>query len=160
MRCANDMIQNWMKKMRAQRPPLTARNSMMNMLARRDHSEKELRKKLSLRFNSEQIEAALDYAKVHGWLLEKETLSRKFADQLHRQKKGIKAINFKLKEKGLPEIKPEPQQELEKAIALAQNRISSKSQPLDRSAKEKIGRYLLSRGFEPSVVRKVIYEEL
>ncbi len=49
--------------------PRSAANTVMDLLSRREHSEKELKQKLKRReFNSEEIEQALDKAKEHRWL--------------------------------------------------------------------------------------------
>jgi len=139
---------------------------MMDLLARRDHSELEIRKKLKGKFQPEEIEKAIEYGKTNNWLPNSESaeiaLSQKAAEHLHRKKKGILYINSKLYEKGLPEVQSDPEQELEKALELIKNKYSVKDD-LDREEKEKLkaklGRFLVSRGFEMSIVRKVIYEK-
>lgn len=139
-------------------PPRTARTILMDHLARRDHSEKELRQKLrrsKMKFSAEQIEDAIQFAHENGWIIEGRVLAERVADQLHRRNKGILNIQKKLQEKGLPKVSSDPELELEKALQLAQTRKSQTD--ADRA---KIGRFLLSRGFEPSIVRKVIYEKL
>lgn len=138
----------------------TALHRVMDLLARRDHSEKELRTKLAEKEHSaEEIDKAIQYAKSHQWLAAPEIIAERMAHALHRRQKGARAINHKLREKGLPAVASDPDQELEKALRLAQTKWS-KQEPPDRSAREKIGRFLVSRGFEPSIVRKVIYEKL
>lgn len=142
------------------RPRRTARHRVMDMIARRDHSEKEIRTKLADKEHTPaEIEDALDYARDNRWLAEPEVISERMANFLHRRNKGVIAINHKLREKGLPSVASDPEQELEKALYLAQTKWS-KEEPPDRSMRDKIGRFLLSRGFEPSIVRKVIYEKL
>lgn len=140
----------------------------MDLLARRDHSEKELRQKLKrAKFSPEEIDKAIQYGKENNWLpdtAEKALgLSDRTADSLHRKKKGILFINSYLAEKGLPEVQSNPDLELEKALNLIENKYSFSDQ-LDREEKEKlkskIGRFLISRGFETSIVRKVLYEKL
>ena len=134
----------------------------MEHLARRDHSEKELRQKLrrsKMKFSLAEIEDALAFAHDNGWIAESGVLSTRLADQMHRKYRGILSIQKKLQEKGLPRVKADPELELEKALQLAQNR-KFKSEDDPESRRAKIGRFLLSRGFEPSVVRKVIYEKL
>ncbi len=150
----------------AKRPKRTARNAMMDLLARRDHSEKELRKKLKDKFLPEEIDKAISFAKDRSWIPDsdddKMKLAEKTAGYLHRRGKGIRYINQQLQEKGLPRIKADSDLEYEKALQLVKNKFT-KLKAADREAKNKqqakIGRFLASRGFDMSIVRKVIYEE-
>lgn len=147
---------------------LTARNKMMDYIARRDHSEKELRQKLRrAKYSPEEIEKAIEYGKSRKWIPDSEdleaNLSNRMAEGLHRKKKGILFINSYLSEKGLPEVQSNSEQELEKALNLVENKYRFSSD-LSREEKDKlkakIGRFLISRGYETSIVRKVIYEKL
>ncbi|MBX2988523.1 MAG: regulatory protein RecX [Bdellovibrionaceae bacterium] len=131
----------------------------MDLLARRDHSEKELLEKLADRFPREEILEAVQFARDNRWMPDEKDLSLRVADSLHRRSKGIRSINQKLKEKGLPTVSGDPEVELEKALRLAQTKWSGEEPP-DRATRERIGRFLLSRGFESGIVRKVIYEKL
>jgi regulatory protein len=76
---------------------------------------------------------------------------------LGRKGRGINFINEHLKKKGLPEISRDSSVELEKAQRLVENKYSDFSE-MDQDQKAKVGRFLLSRGFEMEVVEKVIYE--
>lgn len=130
------------------------------MIARRDHSEKEIRTKLSDKGHTEaEIEDAIQSAKDNRWLLEPEVIAQRMAKALHQRHKGQRAINHKLREKGLPPVSVDPELELEKALRLAETRWSKVKNP-DRKARDKVGRFLLGRGFDPSIVRKVVYEKL
>lgn len=130
----------------------------MDLLARRDHSEHELREKLAADFGAADIDDALEHARERRWLPEAGTLAGRLAESLHRQGRGIEFINRKLEEKGLPPVPADDELELEKALRLAETKRPEGE--LDRAAREKIGRYLLSRGFEDEIVRKVIHEKL
>lgn len=137
----------------------------MDLLARRDHSEKEIRDKLAEKFSALEIEAAIEYARENRWLPEPKVMSDRYAGAMHRRNKGIRSINRKLKEKGLPAAVADGELELEKALRLAETKLYGRGpaedgKPLDRAAREKIGRFLLARGFEPAIVRKVVYEKL
>jgi regulatory protein len=153
--------------MAMKRPKPTARNKMMDMLSRRDHSELEVRKKLRGKFEAEEIDAAIDYGKERGWLPDTEVaqtqLAEKAAQSLHRKRKGINYINHFLSERGLPEVRPDDELELEKALSLVENKSFNWSK-LDSDKKQKVkaklGRFLQARGFENAIVRKVIYEKL
>jgi len=149
------------------RPPMSARNKMMDLLARRDHSEKEIRQKLKIRFPVEEIDRAIEYGKKHKWLPDSvedlQKLAEKIATVLQRRGKGRIYINQYLAKKGLPSVQMDAREELEKALSLVENKFSD-LEGLDREQKakkkEKIGRFLLARGFDMGTVRKVIYEEL
>lgn len=129
----------------------------MDLLARRDHSERELRQKLSKHFSTELIDQAIEHFKERGWLpnTQEQTLelSQKVAGSLHRKKKGLLYINQYLQQKGLPPIAMDESLELEKANALVKNKLA-KAQDRD-----KLGRFLKSRGFDNSTIRKVIYQK-
>ncbi|MCE3009821.1 MAG: recombination regulator RecX [Proteobacteria bacterium] len=144
------------------RPPMTARNKMMDYLARRDHSEKELRQKLRERFPQEEIDQAIEFGKEKGWIpTDTESamkLSEKSAEFLHRRGKGIRYINAKLYERGLPPISSETEDELEKAQSLVKTKFPHLDLK-DKKAQGKVGRFLVSRGFDLDIVRKVIYEK-
>lgn len=142
------------------RTPYTARNRVMDLLARRDHSEKELRDKLFDKFSPAEIDKAIAFARENNWLLAEDVLAERFAGQMHRRNKGVHAINHKLRKMGLPSVKSDPDQELEKALQLAETKIARLKSALDKKGREKIGRFLLSRGFAPGIVRKVVYEKL
>lgn len=149
------------KEASPRRPQPSASTKMMDYLARRDHSEKELRKKLKTRFTPEEIDKAIEYGKANGWIPDTpeglQNLAEKTAAALRRRGKGTMYINQYLKEKGLPPVKPDVVEELEKARELVKNKFSNVSE-MDRKEKAKVGRFLMSRGFNLDIVRKVIYE--
>lgn len=141
-----------------------AKKKVMDLVARRDHSEKELRTKLALRCEPEIVEQTITWAKEQNWLAKPEVLAEKFAEQLGRRGKGIHKINQKLKELGLSSVKVNPENELEKAKHLILNKWSSEdfhglgfkeSQKL----KAKIMRFLFARGFESGVVSSILKNE-
>jgi regulatory protein len=162
-------------------PGLFAQNKMMELFARRDHSEYELREKLKNAFlfalpeefeDSRAIieasilpaiEGAVALARERGWLKDDGELAIKMAATLHERKKGIGYINHYLEAKGLPEVGADPDLELEKALALVKNKVSDLS---GISSEEKtktqarLARFLAARGFDSETVRKVIYEKL
>lgn len=130
---------------------------MMDLLSRRNHSERELRRKLREKeFSNEEVEMALSKAQDHNWLQAPEKLSEQFAGQLHRKNKGIHFINSTLAEKGLPPVTRDEALELDKALKLVKTKYSGFSE-FTREEKAKVGRFLASRGFDSSTVRKVIF---
>ncbi len=134
------------------------------MIARRDHSEKELRTKLKEKFSDEEdvgdiIDEAIEFAKDNRWLGDPVDLAHRLADMLHRRNKGIYYINNYLKEKGLPAVETDRALELEKALAIVKNKYDE-DHNFSREEKARVGRLLASRGFDSETVRKVIYEKL
>lgn len=141
-----------------------AKRKVMDIIARRDHSEKELRKKLRDKFGDEDdaddvISEAIDFAKDNNWLGDPTNLAHRLADMLHRRNKGIYYINNYLKEKGLPTVDVDRHLELEKALSIVKNKFAEEHK-FSREEKAKVGRLLASRGFDSETVRKVIYEKL
>lgn len=141
-----------------------AKKKVMDLIARRDHSEKELRTKLREKFSNEEdvqeiVDEALDFAKDNNWLGDPVALAHRMADMLHRRNKGIYYINNYLKEKGLPSVETDRALELEKALAIVKNKYDE-DHKFSREEKARVGRLLASRGFDSETVRKVIYEKL
>lgn len=157
---------------------IKARKRMMDMIALRDHSEKELRTKLREKFrdqedSDEAIDAAIDYAKEHQWLGDPAKLADRMAEMLHRRRKGIEYINNYLSEKGLPTVSTDYDLELEKALHLVKNKFLEQGEELkgeateaesakkfEQADKARIARFLAARGFDSETVRKVVYEKL
>jgi regulatory protein len=139
---------------------MNAKEKIIDYLQRRDHSEKELRLKLKkFDYTNDEIEAAFIWVKERNYLINPLELSKRHTERLQRQKKGRKYIQQYLQQKGLPPCPIDSDSELHNAIELAKQ-IVTKNGTLDRKLREKIGRKLLSRGFTPDIVRKVIYEKL
>ena len=141
-----------------------AKKRIMDYVAKRDHSEKELRQKLKLYAEAEIIDQAIIWAKEQNWLSAPEVLNLKFADQLHRRGKGIRSINQKLKNKGLPTVKSDFETEVVKARKLVRAKWSAEdfeglvfkdSQKL----KAKIMRFLIARGYESEIVQDILKKE-
>jgi regulatory protein len=143
--------------------PRTATHTVVDLLSRREHSEKELKQKLKKReFTNEEIDQALQKAKDHQLISKPEDIAERFANQLHRKNKGIHFINSTLHEKGLPSVSRDEELELEKAKALVKtkySRFNFDSKEATREEKLKVMRFLASRGFDSSTIRKVINDE-
>lgn len=142
---------------------LVVRRKMMDMFARRNHSEDEIRQKLRTKFHAEEdieaaIEDAIQYAKKNRWLGDPSDLSQDLADTLHRKNKGAEYINNVLKEKGLPTIQADHQQELEKAKLLVREKFSD-ADNIARDDKPRVARFLASRGFDEEIIRTIVFDE-
>lgn len=139
-------------------PTKSALERVMDLFARREHSEQELRAKLADRYPEHEIHAAIAHARAQKWLGDERALAERYAEDLHQKGKGLLYINEKLAAKGLPPVAEDPERELEKARKLAKTKWARAEQP-EEEDREKIGRFLQSRGFDPELVRKVIYEK-
>ncbi|MFZ3228781.1 MAG: regulatory protein RecX [Pseudobdellovibrio sp.] len=142
-----------------------AKKKIMDYVANRDHSEKELRQKLNTFCEADLIDLALIWAKEQNWLATPDALKDKYADQLHSRGKGILSINQKLIEKGLPTVKSDFETEIAKACKLVFAKWSANDfNGLDlketQKLKQKIMRFLISRGFETEVIEQILKNEL
>ncbi len=139
---------------------LRAIRRIMDLLSRRDHSEKELKAKLHKFFSPENTAKAIEEAKNRKWLSEPEILSARAAESLGRKLKGQKYIQNHLKKRGLPPISISDELELEKAVTLVKNKWNNKTgistEKFSIAEKQKIARFLLSRGFGMATIGKVI----
>lgn len=130
----------------------TARTKAMDYLARRDHSEKELREKLRCFFEEEEIDEALAELNERGWILPPHELSEKVAGQLSKKNKGIYYINQYLQEKGLPPVERDASLEFEKAMEVCRQKLQD---PKDIA---KLSSLLKNRGFDTETLSQVVHE--
>lgn len=151
---------------------------MVDYLARRDHSERELRDKLTKAGHADQeIEAALAEARERKWLPDEATLALREADRLARQGKSPQQIRIWLGRKGLPIsglqsllTENEEQSAYKTALkAWAQQRRMAERQlaklvklevrdgppNLERLLRDRMQRLLISRGFSGTTARAV-----
>lgn len=144
----------------------------MDLIAKRDHSEKELQQKLSRvkkwdnkkerLYSDEEITSVISWARENRWLQDSSYLSERWAEALTKKKKGIKYINAYLNRKGLPAVSKNQEVEVEKAVLLLQKKMQSKTYQkaiaeagkLDRNIKLKLTRFLMSRGFDQETISK------
>ncbi|HVK62493.1 MAG TPA: hypothetical protein VM432_13125, partial [Bdellovibrionales bacterium] len=66
----------------------SAREKVMDFLARRNHSELELRQKLSRTYPEHEVEEAIAFAKENNWMAQPEELAERVAIELGRRNKG------------------------------------------------------------------------
>lgn len=129
------------------------------MLYRRDHSEKELRTKLNQWYTAEAVDIAVAKAEEQKWLKNPEELSQIMGGWLHRRGKGLRTVNQKLKEKGLPPVARDADKELEKARALLVKKFRNQAK-LDFKDKQKAYRMLASRGFDHDTISNALKLDL
>ncbi len=138
-----------------------ALNRAMQYMAIRDHSEKELIKKLKKNFTDVAWQYALELMKTNNWLPEPEILAQRVTDTLHRKKKGHLYIKKYLNERGLKETARNSEIEIEKAQRILEKRfpkVEDRPQSDILKIRQKMMRFLASRGFDGETVRKVVYD--
>jgi len=135
----------------------SAKNKVLEYLASRDHSEKELREKLSRKFEKAEVDEAIEAARASNLLLEPHELAKRVAGQLARKKKSHTYIQRFLNKKGLPPVARETENEIEKARELVLTKFK-KAGPFSYEEKPKVHRYLAYRGFDQDTIRRVIHE--
>lgn len=124
---------------------------MLGFLSRRDHSPKELRRKLLPHTeNPAEIEILLKWATELGYLKEPQTLSDQTARRLNEQMKSHRQIQARLMTQGTPSTAKDQELELKKALVLAKRWKIEDYQ--------KLARRLAYRGFDTQVIFKVIKE--
>ena len=141
-----------------------AKKQIMDHMARRNHSELELREKLEFVFASEIIDDALAWAKQQNWFVSPESLTAYVVEQLQRRGKGIAAINRSLEAKGLQPVILSAADELDKARKVAFAKWSADDfDGLDlkdaQKLKTKIMRLLISRGFDEDIIQDILKKD-
>ena len=138
---------------------VSLRERALAMLARREHTRAELRRKLSPHCESpEQLEQLLDALTERGWLSEARfaesratTLARKF---------GSRKIEYDLRSRGVAAetieraLEQARAQELENCRAAWQKKFGAL--PRDAAERGRQMRFLAGRGFSAEAVRQVL----
>ena len=126
-------------------------------LSQRTHSEYELRRKLIKKFNEQEVEKVIQFAKQNKWLSEPKDIAFQLSEELHRKKKGWLLIQAALKKKGLPAVEKEEEREEEKCQWWLEKKFNN-IQDLSTEITQKIYRFLSYRGFEESTIKKIVYK--
>jgi regulatory protein len=143
---------------------IRAMNTAVRLLARRNHTNYELRQKLKQRkFDTEVITKVLSECERLNYVNDEET-ARCYFRELKIRGYGIRRIRFSMKKKGLAEeiidellSKHEHEDELENARRAMEKKMRALSREKDmRKRKEKIFRFLASRGFPGSVISELL----
>lgn len=146
-------------KARYPRPNKSAYEKSIDFLARRDHSEKELREKLADRqYTDEEIDEAITELWERRYLLPPEELSAKISRYLSQRGKGIIYIQQYLQKKGLPKVFIEPDLEIEKGLDLIERRLRCKP-PFEFEMKVKVKRFLNNRGYAYESIQRIMNYE-
>ena len=139
------------KKIKAKKTR-SAQSHLMSLLARRDHTELELRQKMRAQHSVQEIEAAIDKAREKKWLKSPEELSVLTYERLSRKGKSAFYIAQYLKKLGLPAAPRDDEKEYAKCLKV----ISPLLKKTDD--KNKLIRFLQNRGFSSQIIRKVLKE--
>ncbi|MCL6556600.1 MAG: recombination regulator RecX [Burkholderiales bacterium] len=137
---------------------LSLRQRALALLARREHSRAELRRKLAAHAPREELESLLDELSRRGWLSD-----ARFAESLVRAKGarlGSLALAHTLRQRGVPEALVQSQlaalsaSELERAREVWRRRFGSP--PRDARERARQMRFLQGRGFPLGVIVRVL----
>ena len=136
----------------------SAEAKMMDYLARRAHSELELRAKLVRDYDEFDVDTAIERAKQSGWLTPPEEASERVTEELTRKRKGHRYINQFLEQKGLPPVAEDAEAEFAKARELLAQRLKHdfSEGPLPEELVEKAQRMLFNRGFNGETISRVL----
>lgn len=152
--------------------PKRAKLRAMNLLTKRDYTEKQLRDKLSQGdYQEEMIEIALNYVKSFGYIND-EKYVESYLD-IYQGKKPFGKIKEELLRKGImPELildikesreEYEETDEIETEEELARRWLEKKHYDYDSNdykMKQKMFGFLLRKGFNAEVISKVLKSEL
>lgn len=149
--------------------PKNALEKAMDLLALRPLSNCELQKKLSAsgHYSREDIEEALEVCRQRGYLNDG-LLASDAARYLNAGGKGRTLIRKKLRSRGigdeelaqaLEEISPEEEYEAAQNAAAGKLRLLTREKA-PRKKREKLFRFLISRGFSPELVSRIVRDLL
>ena len=137
-----------------------------NLLAHRRYATVEFKKKLNRKFpdHKKEIEEILERLKENHYLDDKEYAELFIESKLRRKPQSLKLMKWDLRKKGLDEetieysLQKETINEMEMAGLAAQKKLKSLAHLPAAKRKEKLYRFLLSRGFSSSIIFQVLKE--
>jgi len=143
----------------------SAYEQMVRLLARRRYHSVELKKKLLQKGQSDKdISEAVERAIELKFINDSEYIHLYIVDQLRQKPQGLRLLKQRLIQKGI--AKNEIERELEKVkideFALAKEALVKKVKTIKITTpsqqKEKLFRFLASRGFSQAIISKTIKE--
>ena len=146
----------------------SASERAMRLLARRAYSENELTAKLYSYgcYTSDQIRAALEFCRKSRFV-DDELLAQDYARSLSDRNCGSFKIKMQLRKRGLPEefveeaLEQNADSEPEAARRACEYKLKLLSRETDPLKKrQKLYRYLASRGFSPDIIRECLGDDL
>jgi len=151
----------------------------LNLLSYRDHSQKEMRQKLTRKgASAEQIESSIEKLTEYGIMNEERFAQRVYESWLAKRVYGRQHLVAELQKKGVPKEYMGPileqfteAMELERAELAAEQfcradrkKIEQGLQSEDPKAKQRLyaaaGRYLASRGFCGGYIIELLWEQI
>lgn len=134
-------------------------NAALKILSRRDHSEHELRQKLYQKdYKNEEIDQVIARLVPYGYINDTKFAKNLFEKYLRSNKYSFNVIIGKLKQHGIADViiknvttDHNSEEEWQSALKLALNRFKA----LDDTNREKIYRFLGTRGFSTTTIHKV-----
>lgn len=149
--------------------PKSALEKAMDLLALRPLSTRELRNKLSNsdQYSPEEIDSALEVCRNRGYLND-ELLAGDAVQYLNSCGKGKGVIRKKLRMRGIDEEiltnaleELSPEDEYAAALSAAEGKLRLLVREKDmRKKREKLFRFLISRGFSPDITGRTVREIL
>lgn len=141
-----------------------ALNYALNLVSKRDYTSKEIEKKLLLRgYNENTIEKTLIKLVDLGVINDVNYAERFIKDGINLKKQGKNKIFYDLQQKGISKEVLEnfcfdDVQEYNNALKIGEKKyLSIKDKP---NAKDKLFRFLIGRGYEYDVVKKIMNQLL
>ncbi len=140
-------------------PARSAAEAALALLARREHSRRELERKLAERgYAADDVRAALDAASTDGYLSDQRAAAAQLRAGLARGHGPLK-IRAKLATAGLAVPESEAEGEaidwIARARVVAEKRFGTEP-PADRAEWARRARFLAQRGFPEGVIRKAL----
>lgn len=139
--------------------PGELRERVLRLLARREHSRAELKRKLEQTgFAREDIAPLLDEFEGKNWLSDRRFAESWVAD--HRARAGNVKLAYDLRQRGVSDAVIETvlsinrDSELERAREVWQKKFGAA--PADAAEKARQIRFMQSRGFTPETIRRAI----
>ena len=138
----------------------SARNKAMDLLARREHSEQELRRKLKSReFDGDAVETAIEGLKRDG-LLSDERFCEAYVNQRFNAGYGPLKIGYELQQKGIDPALVDAclaplADEWRQSMLHERVRKFGTELPDDYRERMKQARFLQNRGFSPESVMRL-----
>jgi regulatory protein len=132
----------------------------LHIIGRRSHSEHELQQKLHFKkYSYDAIENVIFRLKEYGYINDKNLAENLFNKYFQANKYSLKQILYKLKQRGLPDAiihnlidDHDDIEEWQSALKIVKVHFKT----LDNTAKEKIYRYLATKGFSSASITKVL----
>ncbi|OQA92552.1 MAG: Regulatory protein RecX [Elusimicrobia bacterium ADurb.Bin231] len=130
------------------------------IMGRRNHSEKEIRKKLSRNYTDETVDKVIEKFKSEN-ILNDESFAKEWAEFRFNQHKSKMFVAWELVGKGIHKdviaglIESSGIDDLENAYRTIERRIKMYKHLEPAKLKNKIYRYLASRGFSADIIQEV-----